>query len=143
MHTRFQWLLPLLVLLAIGITAWQVPSTQAKPHVPDLPSELQQSKFVMLDFYATWCGTCNQMRPHVEEIKRNNCDAVQVMHIDIEKAPNRKYVSRYNVRTVPTYILFDPQGKAVYKMDTMSPKALKETVSKLSGSTAQNSKVCR
>lgn len=118
----------LLVLATMAIT-----QVNAKLLEPDLPQELRLPKYVMLDFYASWCSSCASMKPYIEEIKRENCNNLQIIHIDIDKIQNKKYSQMYTVTGLPTYILFNSKGKAVYKMEELDPRVLKQQITKFAG----------
>jgi len=48
---------------------------------------LQTDKYVLVDFYASWCGPCKQMEPHLEDISETMKDKVIVIRIDVDKNP--------------------------------------------------------
>lgn len=60
----------------------------------------------ILDFSATWCGPCQTMRPVVRELERQG---YPVRGIDIDK--NRRLADRYQVESVPTFVIVDPDGR--------------------------------
>ena len=59
---------------------------------------------VLVDFYADWCGPCKMMNPILKELKKKVGDRVNIIKIDAEKNPDAAI--NYNVRGVPTLILF-------------------------------------
>ena len=59
---------------------------------------------VLVDFYATWCGPCQTLAPIVEETARTFKDRMKVVKIDVDK--NQPLARQYQVRGVPTLILF-------------------------------------
>ena len=55
---------------------------------------------VLLDFSATWCGPCQQMKPYVLELER---EGLPVINIDVDQHPD--LARRFNVRSIPAFIL--------------------------------------
>ena len=58
----------------------------------------------VVDFFATWCGPCKMMHPVLEELHEKVGDKARVIKIDIDK--NQELAAIYNVRSVPTLMIF-------------------------------------
>jgi len=74
---------------------------------------------VLVDFYADWCGPCKMLAPTLKQVKDELGDAVRIVKIDVDK--NQPLAGRYQVRGVPTMILFK-NGKLVWRKSGALPK---------------------
>ena len=59
---------------------------------------------VVVDFFAEWCGPCKLMGPILHEVKEKVGERATVLKLDIDKSPY--YSELYNIRSVPTLIIF-------------------------------------
>jgi thioredoxin 1 len=66
----------------------------------------------MVDFFAEWCGPCKMLAPNLKAMKDELGDLVKVIKIDVDKNPS--IASQYQVRGVPTILLFK-EGKQVWR----------------------------
>ncbi len=64
---------------------------------------LKNSKMVVVDFFATWCGPCQMLMPVLEEISKER-DDFDIIEIDVDKAQD--LAMQYDIEAVPTMIIF-------------------------------------
>ncbi len=111
-----------------------------------------KGKYVLLDFWASWCGPCRQENPHIvktyhqfkdknftvlgfsldndtnkwqEAIKADKLDWAQVSEL---KQWDAETARLYNVNAIPASFLLDPEGRIIAK--NLRGKALEEVLSK-------------
>jgi len=104
---------------------------------PTLPEELKQNakgRMVLLDFYSAFCGTCQMMEPHLKALQTKVNKDVLVERVDLGKSEEAKYLDLYSIQGTPTYVLFDPHGKPLYRMgDMITPVVLERQVLRMTG----------
>lgn len=59
---------------------------------------------VLVDFYTDWCSPCKTMNPILKDLKMKMGDRLNIIKVDAEK--NAAATIKYQVRGVPTLILF-------------------------------------
>ncbi|MDD5541875.1 MAG: thioredoxin [Acidobacteriia bacterium] len=59
---------------------------------------------VLVDFWAEWCAPCRMLAPTVEAIANQYQGKIKVGKVNVDENQNVSF--RYNVRGIPTLILF-------------------------------------
>lgn len=65
---------------------------------------ISQDTPVLVDFHADWCGPCKVMNPILKDVKKRMGDKINIIKVDVDNNPEA--ANKYNVRGVPTLILF-------------------------------------
>ena len=75
---------------------------------------------VLVDFTAVWCPPCRAIAPHLAALAGAYAGRVRVGKVDADE--NRELAARYEVRSLPTLLLFD-RGEVVGQIVGAVPKA--------------------
>jgi thioredoxin 1 len=80
---------------------------------------IQSEKPVLIDFFATWCGPCKMLAPVLKEVKDSLGERITILKVDVDR--NQDLSSKYQVRGVPTMILFQ-NGKQLWRQSGVLTK---------------------
>lgn len=80
---------------------------------------IHQETPVLVDFFADWCGPCKMLAPILKEVKDSLRNDVSIIKIDVDK--NQSLAAKYQVRGVPTMLLFK-NGKQVWRQSGVLQK---------------------
>ena len=80
---------------------------------------IKSEKPVLIDFSADWCGPCKMLAPILKQVKDSLGERISIIKIDVDK--NQELASKYQVRGVPTMILFQ-NGKQLWRQSGVLTK---------------------
>ena len=59
---------------------------------------------VLIDFWAEWCGPCKAIAPMLGELAEQYGEQLTIVKLNVDENP--KTSQRFNVRSIPTLMLF-------------------------------------
>lgn len=80
---------------------------------------IKGESLTLVDFHADWCGPCKVLAPILKEAKSTLGEKVKIVKIDVDK--NQELSSKFQVRGVPTLILFK-DGKQLWRQSGVPSK---------------------
>lgn len=87
----------------------------------DFSKALKSGKPVLVDFGSNSCIPCRQLRPILQEIRKEQAGKIEVLVIDVYKYQD--LANEYRIQVIPTIILFDSNAKEVFRNQGFMPKA--------------------
>jgi len=82
---------------------------------------LDADKPVLVDFWAEWCQPCKAMDPILDQLAVDLADRVKIVKLDVDANPSTTV--RYNVRSMPTLIVFKNGEPVDYKVGAGQSRA--------------------
>lgn len=83
---------------------------------------------VLVDFFAEWCGPCKMMTPVLKNVVSRLNNKARIIKVDVDKNP--AVATKYNVRSVPTMIIFKKGQIKWQQSGTASENQLLELLQK-------------
>lgn len=80
---------------------------------------LQDTKLVVVDFWAVWCGPCRMLSPILDEVEEEMADKITVVKVNVDDAD--QIAMQYRIMSIPT-LLFFKNGQIVDKTVGAMPK---------------------
>ena len=98
-------------------------------HVTDtsFETEVLQSEIpVIVDFGAEWCGPCKMIAPILDEVSLEYANKVKICKLDVDGNPET--AAKFNVRGIPTLLVFKNGAVEATKVGALSKLQLEEFI---------------
>ena len=92
---------------------------------------LQESRPVILDIYASWCGPCQMMMPTFNELEEEMGDDYKFASLNVDEA--RELSIQLGVTSVPTFLFYKDGNVQNKEVGYMSKEDLQAKIMEVFG----------
>ena len=80
----------------------------------------------VVDFYATWCGPCKMLSPHLDDLAKKYAGKVDIYKVDVDKEKELGKV--FGAFSIPLVIFMPTDEEPQYNRGYMSKEALDKAI---------------
>ena len=88
--------------------------------------EKLNSKAVLMDFWAPWCGPCQKLKPVLEKLQKDYGDKLKVTKVNVDEHP--ELALKYQVMALPTLLLAKDDKEVTRIVGVRSYREIKEEI---------------
>jgi len=86
------------------------------------PEVLKSGVPVLVDYWAEWCGPCKAIAPILDEVAKEYDGKLKIAKLNVDD--NLEVPKRYNIRGIPTLMLFKNGNMEAMKVGALSKSQL-------------------
>ena len=85
------------------------------------------NKFVIVDFWAPWCGPCRSFAPTYEKVSQEHAD---VVFAKVNTEEEQEIAAHFQIRSIPTLMIFRDQIIIFSQPGALPESAFKQLIGK-------------
>ena len=93
----------------------------------NLVSTIENNDFVIIDFWAPWCGPCQSFGPIFEEVSDKHPD---IVFAKVNTQQEQEIAAHFQVRSIPTLMIFREQVIVYSNPGALQASQLEELIQK-------------
>ena len=86
------------------------------------PNVLKSDLPVLVDYWAEWCGPCKALAPLLEDLAKDYGGKLKIAKVNVDE--NQQLARKYNIKAIPTLMLFKEGNVQASKLGMMSKPQL-------------------
>jgi len=90
-------------------------------------STVQDNAFVVIDFWAPWCGPCRTFAPTYEKVSQDHDDIIFGM---VNTQDEQELAGEFGIRSIPTLMIFRDQIIIYSQPGALPENALRDLLAK-------------
>ncbi len=87
---------------------------------------LKNTKPVLVDFWAEWCGPCQQLKHTLVKIAEKYKDKLEIFKINVDEST--EIPTQFGIRSIPTMMIFKNGERKSTKIGALSQDKLEEWI---------------
>jgi thioredoxin len=95
----------------------------------NLKNYLSDSKPLVIDFWAEWCGPCRMIAPLIDELHKEYDGKVNIGKVNVDE--NDEISAEYGIRNIPTLLFFKNGGLVDKHVGAATKTVLEEKIKSL------------
>lgn len=87
----------------------------------ELNKVLDDNTYVVIDFFAKWCGPCKMISPYIEKLEKEY-QYITFVRVDVDEVSALS--KHYKIEAMPTFVYFKNK-KEISRVQGANPKEIK------------------